>query len=111
MRRVEACRCKHPRDEVYRCDECGGLVDDFGASDVVGVDALAGVVRVTDIAPTTRVVVAMGDSLIDDAFGGGITEGGVYLLGGEPGVGKSTLLMEIARGMLLSWRRVLYVSA
>lgn len=110
MQRVDACRCERSSSDVYRCDDCGGAVEGF-CDDSANVDALDGVVRVTDIAPTTRVVVPTGDPLIDDALGGGITEGGVYLLGGAPGVGKSTLLMEIARGMLLSGRRVLYVSA
>ncbi|OIN89137.1 DNA repair protein RadA [Candidatus Berkelbacteria bacterium CG_4_9_14_0_2_um_filter_42_30] len=38
-----------------------------------------------------------GYSEIDRVFGGGIVEGSVILLGGEPGVGKSTLLLQIVK--------------
>lgn len=44
---------------------------------------------------------------LDRVLGGGLVKGSVVLLGGEPGIGKSTLLLQIALGMNL---RVLYVS-
>jgi DNA repair protein RadA/Sms len=44
-------------------------------------------------------------------LGGGIVPGSVILLSGEPGVGKSTLLLEVASKAALSKSRVLYVSA
>ncbi len=43
-------------------------------------------------------------------LGGGIVPGSVVLLGGEPGIGKSTLLLQIAHSLQDSGRRVLYVS-
>ncbi len=43
-------------------------------------------------------------------LGGGIVPGSVVLLGGEPGVGKSTLLLQIAQDLKESGRRVLYAS-
>jgi DNA repair protein RadA/Sms len=43
-------------------------------------------------------------------LGGGIVPGSLVLLGGEPGVGKSTLLLQIAQGLQEIGRRVLYVS-
>jgi DNA repair protein RadA/Sms len=43
-------------------------------------------------------------------LGGGIVPGSLVLLGGEPGVGKSTLLLQIAQSLLRTGRRVLYVS-
>jgi len=46
----------------------------------------------------------------DRVLGGGIVPGSLVLLGGEPGVGKSTLLLQIARNLQQSGRRVLYVS-
>jgi DNA repair protein RadA/Sms len=42
--------------------------------------------------------------------GGGIPEGGFLLLGGSPGIGKSTLLLQIAGGVASSQKKVLYVS-
>ncbi len=46
----------------------------------------------------------------DRVLGGGIVPGSLVLLGGEPGVGKSTLLLQIAQNLKQSGRRVLYVS-
>lgn len=46
---------------------------------------------------------------LDDVLGGGILPGGVTLLAGQPGIGKSTLLLQVAAGVSAS-KRVLYVS-
>ncbi|NWG12472.1 MAG: DNA repair protein RadA [Acidobacteria bacterium] len=43
-------------------------------------------------------------------LGGGVVPGSLVLLGGEPGVGKSTLLLQVAQGLQEAGRRVLYVS-
>lgn len=43
-------------------------------------------------------------------IGGGIPEGGFMLLGGSPGIGKSTLLLQIAGGVANAKKKVLYVS-
>ena len=37
-----------------------------------------------------------GDKELDNVLGGGIVPGSLTLLGGEPGIGKSTLLLQIA---------------
>ncbi|MBC7442487.1 MAG: DNA repair protein RadA [Ramlibacter sp.] len=47
----------------------------------------------------------------DRVLGGGIVPGSVILLSGEPGVGKSTLLLEVASKAAAAKSRVLYVSA
>lgn len=47
----------------------------------------------------------------DRVLGGGIVPGAAILLSGEPGVGKSTLLLEVAAQAARSGRRVLYASA
>jgi DNA repair protein RadA/Sms len=46
----------------------------------------------------------------DRVLGGGLVPGALVLLGGEPGVGKSTLLLQIANSLQQEGRRVLYVS-
>lgn len=46
----------------------------------------------------------------DRVLGGGIVPGSLILLGGEPGVGKSTILLQVAQNLQGSGRRVLYVS-
>ncbi len=47
---------------------------------------------------------------LDIVLGGGIVPGGLYLIGGSPGVGKSTLLLKVAGGLAKKGYRVLYVS-
>ncbi|MGI6672600.1 MAG: DNA repair protein RadA [Christensenellales bacterium] len=46
----------------------------------------------------------------DRVLGGGLVEGSLLLMGGEPGVGKSTLLLQICALLSRAGRRVLYVS-
>lgn len=50
-----------------------------------------------------------GESEIDDVFGGGIVAGSVNLLAGQPGIGKSTLLLQVAYKLSKN-SKVLYVS-
>jgi DNA repair protein RadA/Sms len=51
-----------------------------------------------------------GVAELDRVLGGGLVPGAVVLLAGEPGVGKSTLLLEVAVRCARSDRRVLYVT-
>ncbi|MDO8885983.1 DNA repair protein RadA [Candidatus Oleimmundimicrobium sp.] len=47
---------------------------------------------------------------LDRVLGGGIVDGSLVLLGGVPGVGKSTLLLQVSNSMALSGNKVLIVS-
>jgi len=47
---------------------------------------------------------------LDRVLGGGLVPGSVVLLGGEPGIGKSTLVLEAAAGIAAGRDRVLYAS-
>lgn len=49
-----------------------------------------------------------GDSELNRVLGGGITPGSLVLMGGEPGIGKSTLLLQVA--IQLKERKILYIS-
>ncbi len=51
-----------------------------------------------------------GDKELDLVLGGGIVEGSLTLIGGSPGVGKSTLLLKIAGNLAREGKKVLYVS-
>src|SRR6476661_3368010 len=54
--------------------------------------------------------IGTGTQELDRVLGGGIVPGSVVLLGGDPGIGKSTLLLQVARGVAQSAGEVLYVS-
>ena len=49
-------------------------------------------------------------SELDIVLGGGIVKGGLYLVGGSPGIGKSTLLLKIAGDLAKNGKKILYVS-
>lgn len=49
-----------------------------------------------------------GDAELDRVLGGGIVPGSLVLIGGEPGIGKSTLMLQIA--LTLTGKKILYVS-
>ncbi|MBR1795764.1 DNA repair protein RadA [Candidatus Saccharibacteria bacterium] len=106
-----------------RCENCGEwntLEENFAAVEENGNKSLASRSRISgkaleysgikDILPSDdKARLATGFKDLDTVLGGGILQGSVSLLTGQPGIGKSTLLMqicaEISRG-----RRVLYVS-
>ncbi|EBF6122022.1 DNA repair protein RadA [Campylobacter jejuni] len=50
------------------------------------------------------------DNELDLVLGGGLVEGSLVLIGGSPGVGKSTLLLKIASNLAKQGKKVLYVS-
>lgn len=47
---------------------------------------------------------------LDRVLGGGIVKGSLVLIGGDPGIGKSTLLLQVTRNLTKSGHKVLYVS-
>ncbi|WP_421751750.1 DNA repair protein RadA [Croceimicrobium sp.] len=62
---------------------------------------------VKDFIPDRSERFSSADPELDRVLGGGIVEGSVTLVGGEPGIGKSTLLLQMALGIS---SKVLYVS-
>jgi DNA repair protein RadA/Sms len=47
---------------------------------------------------------------LDRVLGGGIVQGSLTLVGGDPGIGKSTLLLQVCKNLSDMGRRVLYIS-
>jgi len=102
---------------VGRCGECqqwGTVVEAVSSTPVHAVTPLAptGAARpITsiDTRETPRRTTGVGE--FDRVLGGGLVPGVAILLSGEPGVGKSTLLLEVAAQTARAGRRVLYVSA
>ena len=121
-----------------KCPECGqwGTVDEFhesrpaaarrsgsvvaGGGAVRGVHTQAAAVAQSAAVPITEVGtddvarIPTGFSEFDRVLGGGIVPGSVVLIAGEPGIGKSTLLLEtagnIARAHAAAGGKVLYMS-
>ena len=56
----------------------------------------------------TRIKTRIGE--LDRVLGGGIVKGSLVLVGGDPGIGKSTLLLEMCKNLVESDTKVLYVS-
>ncbi|MBY0245280.1 MAG: DNA repair protein RadA [Sphingobacteriaceae bacterium] len=63
---------------------------------------------VEEIKSSTETRIETGDHELDRVLGGGLIDGSVTLIGGEPGIGKSTLLLQLA--LNLNRKKVLYVS-
>ena len=51
-----------------------------------------------------------GFTELDRVLGGGIVGGSLVLVGGDPGIGKSTLLLQVCRNLASNGRKVLYIS-
>ncbi|KAF0154835.1 MAG: DNA repair protein RadA/Sm [Syntrophaceae bacterium] len=51
-----------------------------------------------------------GIAEIDRVLGGGIVKGSAILIGGEPGIGKSTLMLQVMKNLAQNGQKVLYVS-
>lgn len=63
---------------------------------------------VNDISSTKEPRIDLGSNELNRVLGGGLVPGSLVLLGGEPGIGKSTLLLQVA--LRLNEKKVLYVS-
>ena len=97
-----------------RCPDCSAW-DSFGEEPPLvardpkrptraGATVLIGAV---DAEPHTRIHTGLGE--LDRVLGGGLVRGSVVLIAGEPGVGKSTLLLQAAAGVEKLGRQVLLV--
>jgi DNA repair protein RadA/Sms len=99
---------------VGRCGECQawGSVAESGAPTL---RAAAGpvstpAVPIGQVAITESVARSSGVPELDRVLGGGLVPGAAILLAGEPGVGKSTLLLEVAAQTARTRQRTLYVT-
>ncbi len=69
-----------------------------------------GITRLSEVIVTDEDRIHTGISELDRVLGGGIIRGGLCLVGGDPGIGKSTLLLQMCRNLANDNRKVLYVS-
>lgn len=68
-------------------------------------------VKFSDITEEEQPRMFSGYQELDRVLGGGIVPGSLVLIGGDPGIGKSTLLLQTANQLSLRFPRILYVSA
>src|SRR5262245_11395333 len=119
---------------VYRCAECGhehpkwvGRCEGCGAWNSVseepiqqgrgergkgrkGSSSSSPPARLRDVAAQPLARLRTGIDEFDFVLGGGIVPGSMTLIGGEPGIGKSTLLLQAAARLETAGRSVLYAS-
>jgi DNA repair protein RadA/Sms len=117
---------------VYACTECGGQVLKWQGQcphcqawntlvEAIAEPALAGgnrfglvaeagkLQRLSEVEAREEARMPTGIEEFDRVLGGGLVPGGVVLLGGDPGIGKSTLLLQSLAGIGRA-RKVLYVT-
>jgi DNA repair protein RadA/Sms len=117
---------------VYSCTECGGqtlkwqgqcphcqawntLVESVAEAMPAGANRYARIAeagkprRLSEIEAREESRIRSGIEEFDRVLGGGLVPGGVVLIGGEPGIGKSTLLLQ-SLAQIGKTRKVLYVS-
>ncbi|MBI2343364.1 MAG: DNA repair protein RadA [Deltaproteobacteria bacterium] len=73
-------------------------------------DAAARPIPITEIAPDDGAHQPIGLSEVDRVLGGGLVPGSLILLGGDPGIGKSTLILQVLAKVVTSGARALYVT-
>jgi DNA repair protein RadA/Sms len=72
--------------------------------EAVGIEPIGGVTS----AEASRLTTGMGE--VDRVLGGGLVPGSIVLFGGDPGIGKSTLLLQLAARVARAGSAVLYVT-
>src|SRR3972149_3013804 len=110
----QSCGYKNPK-WLGRCPECNelsSLIEEVErqeatiARPILSNDAPS---PIRDINPVDNPRLSVGIPEIDRVLGGGVVLGSVALIGGDPGIGKSTLILQALKG-LTKMGKVLYVS-
>lgn len=99
-----------------RCPSCGQwntMQEHIEKPNVSGIRSAVGQsrvpVRLNEVDTNQEIRFSTGIGELNRVLGGGAVEGSLVLVGGAPGIGKSTLLLQICKS-LCSERKVLYVS-
>ncbi len=72
--------------------------------------SVAGPVSLSEITLEEEERISTGFAELDRVLGSGIVRGSLVLVGGDPGIGKSTLLLQVCRSLSAGGKKVLYVS-
>ncbi|MDN5756449.1 MAG: AAA family ATPase, partial [Micrococcaceae bacterium] len=100
---------------VGRCGECQawGSVEEIGqvtARTTAAATVASPAVKIADVDSSLALYRPTLIGELDRVLGGGLVPGAVILLAGEPGVGKSTLLLDVAARTSRTDRTVLYIT-
>lgn len=111
----QSCGYEAPR-WLGRCPQCGQwntLVEEPLPGRAPGgrawIPESAAPVAITAVEARPRPRFGTGSAEMDRVLGGGVVPGSLVLIGGDPGVGKSTLLLQVSRAVSRE-ARVLYIS-
>jgi DNA repair protein RadA/Sms len=119
-RTIYACQsCGHQSIKwLGRCPECGGwssFVEETREAKPAAAPgpgrSAAAVMPLAGLDEERVLRSSSGTPALDRVLGGGVVAGGAVLLAGEPGIGKSTLLLQLAHRLGEQGRDVLYASA
>src|SRR5579884_1036313 len=98
-----------------KCPQCGEwntLEEQLTQAKIAGSVAQGSVIKAESVAKSAardQERLTSGLPEVDDVFGGGIVAGSVNLIAGQPGIGKSTLLLQLAYAVAAK-ATVLYIS-
>jgi len=101
------------RKWLGRCSQCGeweSLVEEVVTTGQKGTHSFAEPVPLHLAPDGDEERISTGIEELDRVLGGGVVPGSVVLIGGEPGIGKSTLLLHLLAAIADGGRKVLYVS-
>ncbi|OYU44140.1 MAG: DNA repair protein RadA, partial [Burkholderiales bacterium PBB4] len=118
---------------IYTCNACGGispkwlgkcphcqawntLIESVASGEGPVKNRFASLAKTAEVAILSDIEASdvertpTGHEELDRVLGGGMVEGGVVLIGGDPGIGKSTLLLQALDALQRSGKSTLYVT-
>ena len=101
-----------------KCPECnswGSFVEEVSAADIKApaetIPDTNPPAKLSEIEMNTEIRTKTGISELDRVLGGGIVQGSLVLIAGDPGIGKSTILLQASGELCAKGKKILYVSA
>lgn len=94
------------------CGEWGSFVEDTlkAEGQRIGIAEISKPVPINSVEISTSQRISTGIGELDRVLGGGVVRGALILIGGDPGIGKSTLLLQAMNNIASKYGKVLYVS-
>lgn len=104
-----------------KCPECqtwGSMIEELYDKKSQAIEKVVGKIKneTIDLKPLSQVEMLgeersyTGIEELDRVLGGGLVKGSLVLIGGDPGIGKSTLLLQVSHNLSSGGKKVLYIS-